>query len=92
MDLSTAKAICGLASALSSFASCAYWYRSSKAEVPLSTITPGTIDEMGIEFEGREIAVFSTSRLQCTLGAKGAMAAAVAGFFQLVVLTIDALA
>jgi hypothetical protein len=89
MELMVAtKAFCSLASVISGFVSCAYWYRSSIAEVPFSDITPGT-DEIGIEVDGKEVAVFASSRLQSRLGSKGALAAAVAALFQLIPMLYD---
>lgn len=82
------KAICGLASVISGFVSCAFWYRSSKAEVSLSSITPGT-DDIGMEAGGKGIAIFATSRLQSSLGSKGALAAACAAVFQLIPIAYD---
>jgi hypothetical protein len=82
------KACCGFASVVSGFVSCVYWYRSSKADVLLSSIPPG-VDDIGIEVGGREIAVFASSRLQSLLGSKGALSAATAAVFQLIPWVID---
>ena len=81
------KALCGCASVVSGFISCAYWYRSSKAEVHWAD---READDIGFEAGGKEIAVFATAKKQSMLGARGAMAAAVAALFQLIPIAHDA--
>ena len=81
------KALCGCASVVAGFISCTYWYRSSKAEVCWKD---READDIGLEAGGKEIAVFATFKKQSALGARGALAAAIAALFQLIPIAHDA--
>lgn len=86
MDVIVAsKAILGFVSVVTACVSCAYWYRSSKAEV----LMDGPMDDIGIGVEGKTIAWYATSKKQSQLGAKGALFAAMAAASQLIPMVVD---
>lgn len=80
------KAACGLLSVIAAGFSCAYWYRSSKAEVLWDDRLD---DDIGFTIAGKEIAFAATAKKQSALGAKGAGCAAIAAGLQLIPLAVD---